>query len=226
MRLMTGSVMAVALAVAAAGLSASQDADRKVAGGGITAKGWTGMIDAAAAKKGMTINDSKIAEMGGGIHMTIGPAGTFWNPANTASGNYTVGATFKEGKSSADHPHSYGVFIGGNKLNSPEQSYVYCVAYGSGEFLVRGFNGSTVVNYSKRQPHAAVKKAGADGSVTQEIAWTVKGDRAECSINGQVVAGFTKAELVGAGKLESTDGIYGIRASHNVDVMVTGFGKK
>jgi hypothetical protein len=100
------------------------------------------------------------------------------------------------------------------------------VAYGSGEFLVRGFNGSTVVNYSKRQPHAAVKKAAADGSVTQEIAWTVKGDRAECSINGQVVAGFTKAELVGAGKLESTDGIYGIRASHNVDVMVTGFGKK
>ena len=228
MRLITGSVMAVALAVAAAGLSASQnpDADRKVAGGGITAKGWTGMIDAAAAKKGMTVNDSKIAEMGGGLHMTIGPAGTFWNPANTASGDYTVGATFKEGKSSADHPHSYGVFIGGTKLNSPDQSYVYCVAYGSGEFLVRGFNGMTPVTYTKRQAHAAVKKAGADGSVTQEIAWTVKGDRAECSINGQVVAGFTKAELVGAGKLASTDGIYGIRASHNVDVMVTGLAKK
>jgi hypothetical protein len=31
---------------------------------------------------------------------------------------------------------------------------------------------------------------------------------------------------VAAGKLESTDGIYGIRASHNVDVMVTGLAKK
>ncbi len=226
MRLITGSVVAVALAVGAAGLAASQDADRKVAGGGITAKGWTGMIDAAAAKKGMTVNDSKIEQVAGGLHMAIGPAGTFWNPANTASGDYTVGATFKEGKSSADHPHSYGVFIGGNKLNTENQSYVYCVAYGDGSFLVRGFNGPTVVNYSKRQPHAAVHKAGADGTVTQDIAWSVKGDRAECMINGQVVAGFSKADLVGPQKLESTDGIYGIRASHNVDVMVTGFGKK
>lgn len=226
MRLIKGSVMAVALAVAAAGLSASQDADRKVAGGGITAKGWQGMIDAGAAKKGATINDSKVVEMGGGLHMTIGPAGTFWNPANTASGDYTVGATFKEGKSSADHPHSYGIFIGGNKLDTANQSYVYCVAYGDGTFIVRGFNGQTVVNYAKRQPHAAVQKAGADGTVTQQIAWTVKGNRAECSINGQVVAGFDKSELVTAGKLESTDGIYGIRVSHNVDVMVTGLAKK
>lgn len=226
MRLITGSVVAVALAVAAAGLSASQDADRKVAGGGITAKGWQGMIDAAAAKKGATVNDSKIAEVAGGLHMTIGPAGTFWNPANTASGDYRVGATFKEGKSSADHPHSYGVFIGGNKLDTANQSYVYCVAYGDGTFLVRGFNGPTVVTYSKRQPHAAVHKAGADGTVTQEIAWTVKGTRAECSINGQVVAGFDKPELVTAGKLESTDGIYGVRVSHNVDVTVTGLAKK
>jgi hypothetical protein len=232
MRLIKGSVMAVALAVAAVGLSANQggqanqDADRKVAGGGIAVKGWQGMIDAGAAKKGSTINDSKFMEMGGGLHLTIGPAATYWNPANTASGDYTVGASFKEGKSDAGHPHSYGVFIGGNKLNSEAQSYVYCVAYGDGSFLVRGFNGPTVVTYSKRQPNAAVRKAGTDGSVTQDIAWTVKGNRAECSINGTVVAGFDKSELVGTGKLESTDGIYGLRVSHNVDVMVTGLGKK
>ena len=226
MRLINGAVVAVALAVAAAGLSASQDADRKVAGGGITVKGWQGMIDAGAAKKGSTINDSKFAEMGGGLHLAVGPAATYWNPANTASGDYSVGATFKEGKSSADHPHSYGVFIGGNKLNSETQSYVYCVAYGDGTFLVRGFNGPTVVTYTTRQPNAAVQKAGADGTVTQSIAWNVKGNRAECAINGTVVAGFDKSELVAAGKLESTDGVYGLRVSHNVDVMVTGFGKK
>lgn len=227
MRVIKGC-MAAALAVVVAGAAgqANQDADRKVAGGGITVKGWTGMIDAAAAKKGMTVNDSKVSEAGGGLHMAIGPAGTFWNPANTASGDYSVGATFKEGKSSANHPHSYGVFIGGNKLNTENQSYVYCVAYGNGTALVRGFNGQTVVDYSKRQPNAAVNKAGADGTVTQEIRWTVKGNRAECSVNGTVVAGFDKSELVGPGKLESTDGIYGIRASHNVDVTVTGFGKK
>ena len=231
MRLMKGAMVAIALvAIGAAGQvgaqQAGQDADRKVAGGGITAKGWQGMIDAGAAKKGATINDSKFAETGGTLTLTIGPAATYWNPANTAAGDYTVGATFREGKSDAGHPHSYGIFIGGNQLNTDQQSYVYCVAYGDGTFLVRGFNGQSVVTYSKRQPHAAVKKAGADGSVEQSIAWTVKGGRAECAINGTTVAGFDKSELVTAGKLESTDGIYGIRVSHNVNVTVSNFGKK
>lgn len=228
MRVIKGAIVAVAIAaVAAAGqLAASQDADRKVAGGGITAKGWQGMIDAGAAKKGATINDSKFMEMGGGFHIAAGSPGTYWNPANTATGDYTVGGKFAEGKSSAGHPHSYGVFIGGKNLNTDKQSYLYCVAYGNGTFLVRGFNGQTVFDAAKRQPHAAVNKAAADGTVTQDISWSVKGNRAECSVNGQVVAGFDKSELVGAGKLESTDGIYGIRVAHNVDVMVTGFGKK
>lgn len=222
MRVMNGVMAAVAVAAMTVAVAAGQDADRKVAGGGITVKGWQGMIDAGAAKKGATINDSKFMEMGGGFHLTVGPAATYWNPANTATGNYTVGATFAEGKSSAGHPHSYGVFIGGKNLNTPEQSYVYCVAYGNGTFLVRGFNGEKVVDYAKRQAHDAVKKAGAEGTVTQDISWRVNGDRAECVINGTAVAGFNKTELTG----QSTDGIYGLRVSHNVDVMVTGFGKK
>jgi hypothetical protein len=59
--------------------------------------------------------------------------------------------------------------------------------------------------------------------VTQEIALSVKGDRVECSINGTAVAGYNKAALVTAGKLKSTDGVYGLRFAHNTEVMVTGF---
>jgi hypothetical protein len=51
---------------------------------------------------------------------------------------------------------------------------------------------------------------------------TVKGDRVECSINGTVVGGYDKAALVTAGKLKSTDGIYGIRFGHNTEATVTG----
>ena len=47
--------------------------------------------------------------------------------------------------------------------------------------------------------------------MTQEVAWVVTPEKAECKINGAVVASFPKAELVGAGKLESLDGIAGIR---------------
>ena len=215
---------ALALLVPAAFHAQNQDADRKVAGGGITAPGWKGRIDPAAEKKGSTLKDSKFAQQGNALHLTIGPAAVYWNPTHTASGDYTVKATFRESKPTANHPHPYGVFIGGQDLETPNLSLVYCVAYSDGTFLVRGFNGSTVFTPGGRQPHAAVRKPGADGSVTNAVAWNVRGDRAECAINGQTVAGFDKAELVGAGKLTSTDGIAGIRVSHNVDVVVSDFG--
>jgi hypothetical protein len=225
---LTGSFVAVgfaALAIVAVGAQ-QQDADRKVAGGGITVKGWQGKVDAAAAKEGKTINDSKFEDKNGAFHISAGSASTYWNPANTAKGDYTVSATFTEPKIAAGHPHPYGIFIGGTGMDTDKPTYTYCVAYGDGTALVRGFSDGAVVNYFKRQPNAAVAKASEGGSVTQTIAWTVKGDKAECSINGTVVASLAKADLVGPGKMQSTDGIYGIRAAHNVDIVVSKFGKK
>lgn len=222
MRLIYASVIAVAIAVPAALVAQDKDADRKVAGGGITVKGWQGKIDAGAVKKGLTINDSKFSGDEKALTLTVGPAASYWNPANTVKGDYTVKASFREPKISADHPHPYGIFIGGSQLDTDKHNLLYCVAYSDGSVLVRGFSGGTVFNPFKRQPNEAVNKAGADGSVSQDIQWTVKGDRAECSVNGKVVAGFNKADIVGPGKLESTDGVYGLRVSHNVNVNVTG----
>ena len=67
------------------------------------------------------------------------------------------------------------------------------------------------------------KAAGVGQPVTQEIAVTVKGDKVTCSINKKTVATYNKSELVTAGKLKSTDGVYGIRFAHNTDATVTGF---
>lgn len=224
MRLVPASACALAIAmlVTVPQSAQAQDADRKVAGGGITAKGWQGKVDDAAAKKGATVADSKFAQEGSTLHLTIGPAAYYWNPANVAKGDYTVKATFKEGKTTSNHPHPYGLFIGGTGLGTDSQKLLYCVAYGNGNYLVRGFNGTQVVTVSKPTPNAAVNKTAADGSTTQEVAWSVKGGEAECLINGTSVAKFPKADLVG--KIDSTDGIYGIRVSHNVDVTVTGLG--
>ena len=58
--------------------------------------------------------------------------------------------------------------------------------------------------------------------VTQEIAISVKGEKVECAINKKVVASYDKSALVTAGKLKSTDGVYGIRFAHNTDAFVTG----
>jgi len=199
---------------------------RAVAGGGITAAGWTGKIDPNEEKAGQTLNNAKLAQEGGALHVTTGPAVTYWNPANKAAGNYTVKATFKEPKymNLNSHPHPYGIMIAGNDLGTAEQSYLYCAAYGNGNFIVRGFGPAAFqLNGGRGEANAAVAKAaGAGEPVTQEIALSVKGDKVECAINGTVVGSYDKATLVAPGKLKSTDGVYGIRFAHNTDATVTG----
>lgn len=206
-------------------VSAQEAPSTTVAGGGIMVKGWTGKIDANEEKGGATINGAKFAKENDGFHITTGPAVTYWNPANTAKGDYTVSATFFEPKymNLNDHPHPYGIMIAGSDLGTDNQSYLYCAAYGNGKFIVRGF-GPQPFQMGGRAPIAndAVNKAAGVGQpVTQEIAITVKGDSVTCSINKKVVATYTKAELVTAGKLKSTDGVYGIRFAHNTDALVT-----
>jgi hypothetical protein len=227
MRSRLTTALAITAIVAASALLAAQDPDRVIPGGGIAVSGWTGKIDSSSMKQGRTLNDSKFTQEGSTLHVITGPATTFWNPANKASGDYTVKATFTEPKFMElnSHPHSYGIFIGGNDMGTDQMSLVYCVAYGNGQALVRGFGGPSVFTLLRQSPNDAVHKAAGVGQpVTQEIAWHVKGGRAECSINGTVVAGYDKADLVTEGKLRSTDGVFGIRFTHNVEALIAGFG--
>lgn len=198
---------------------------RGVAGGGISAPGWTGKIDAKEVEAGLTLNHAKLAKEGDALQVTTGPAVTYWNPANKASGDYTVKATFKEPKymSLNNHPHPYGLVIAGNDLGTDQQSYLYCAAYGNGKFIVRGFGPAAFQMNGRGAEDPAVNKAAGVGEpVTQEIAMSVKGDKVECSINNKVVASYDKAALVTAGKLKSTDGVYGLRFAHNTEAIVTG----
>jgi len=208
------------------------DPARVVEGGGVFAPGWMGRIDAAEAANGQVLNNSKLALENGVLHVTTGPAATYWNPANRATGTYTVKATFNEPKymDRNSHPHPYGIVVGGNDLGTPQQSYLYCSAYGNGMFIVRGFGPSegatqdTVFSLNGRgQANDAVHKAAGPGQpVSQEIAVTVKADSVDCTINGTSVATFPKADVVTAGRLKSTDGVYGIRFAHNTEATVTG----
>ena len=220
------TLAALVLVSATASNARSQEASRAVAGGGISVPGWSGVVDAREASRGATIANAKFVAEGKGFHVTTGPAVTYWNPANVASGDYTVKATFTEPKymNLNDHPHPYGIVIAGNKLGTEQQSYLYCAAYGNGSFIVRGFGPQPFqMNGGRGESNSAVHKAsGAGAPVTQEIAVSVKGDQVTCAINGTVVASYAKSDLVGPGKLASTDGMYGIRFAHNTEGTVTG----
>jgi hypothetical protein len=228
MRLVHGITIAAALALLTPTLGAiAQDTSKGVAGGGITVAGWDGKIDDSKENTGLTIKDAKFAAMGGGFHVVTGPAVTYWNPANKAAGNYTVKATFAEPKFQGlnSHPHPYGIMIGGNDLGTPTMSALYCSAYGNGTFIVRGFGPAPFpVNGARAEANAAVKKVAPGEAVTQEVALSVKGDKIECAVNGTVVGSYDKSAVVAAGKLKSTDGVYGLRFGHNTEAMVTNFG--
>jgi hypothetical protein len=219
------TITALVLLAATTSSACAQESSHAVAGGGVSVPGWQGTVDAREASRGSTIANAKFAAEGSGFHVTTGPASTYWNPANVAKGDYTVKATFTEQKYMGlnDHPHPYGVFIAGNKMGTADQSYLYCAAYGNGNFIVRGFGPQPFKMNGGGEPNAAVHKAAAQGSpVTQEIAMTVKGDDVSCSINGTVVATYKKSDLVQSGKLTSTDGVYGVRFAHNTEGTVTG----
>jgi len=220
-----GFAAAIVLTLCTTASAFAQDAAVAVKDGGIFAKGWAGKIDAQEEKAGANINQARIEEKGGTLMVRTGPATTYWNPANKAAGNYTVSATFNEPKymNLMDHPHPYGIMIGGNDLGTESQSYVYCSAYGNGTFIVRGMGPAPfAVSARKPEPNAAIAKAaGKDQPVKQDIAVTVSGDKIECAINGTVVGSYNKADVVAAGKLKSTDGVYGVRFAHNTEATVT-----
>ncbi len=205
---------------------AQMETSRSVENGGIFVEGWKGEIDSSAAQAGQTLANAKLAMDGGELHVTTGPAVTYWNPANTATGDYTVSATFTEPEymNRNDHPHPYGIVVAGKDMGTEQQSYLYCSAYGNGTFIVRGFGPEPFeMNGRRGEASDAVHKASAPGQpVTQEIAVSVRGNTLECAINGTVVATYDKSELVGPGKLQSTDGVYGIRFGHNTEGLVAG----
>lgn len=218
---------AVALAPQSGAAQGMNETSNKVAGGGISVAGWTGVVDAREATAGHGVNDARFATDGLGLKVTTGPAITYWNPANRATGNYTVKATFTEANFMGlnDHPHPYGIMVAGNELGTPTASYLYCAAYGTGTFIVRGMGPAPFQMNGRGEPNAAVHKATGKGApVTQEIAVSVKGDKVECAINGTVVGSYDRAALLAAGHLKSLDGVWGVRFGHNTEATVMGLG--
>src|SRR5512135_40597 len=158
--------LSVSLCISVVVLSAlpaqvQSESSRSVAGGGITAPGWTGKIDANEERAGQALQNARFSQQGNVFQITTGPAVTYWNPANKAAGNYTVKATFREPKymNLNSHPHPYGIVVAGNDLGSAQQSYLYCAAYGNGTFIVRGFGPTAFQMNGGGEANPAVNRA-------------------------------------------------------------------
>lgn len=161
----------------------------------------------------------KVMAMGKGFHVVGGPAGTFWDPKNTVSGNYTVRATFNLMEPS-NHTNYYGIIFGGSDLEGPNQSYTYFIVAQNGQFQIRTRTGDKVgsVHPAGRggAAHAAIQQPGANKQSTNTLEVRVAGDTVSYVVNGQVVHTTPRSAV-------KTDGLVGVRINHMLNVHVDGF---
>ena len=186
--------------------------------GGISVAGWHGRIDTKDERRGMKLDDAKFASMGGGLHITSGPAAIYWNPKDAAKGNYTVSASFTQTKAPM-HPEAYGLFIGGSNLSDSTQSYVYFLTRGDGKYLINHRAGNDVHKIVDWTDTDVTNKQDAAGKATNDLAIRVTADSVNFMANGKPVKGFSKAEMHGF----AAEGQTGIRVNHNLDVHVDKF---
>lgn len=180
--------------------------------------GWRVRVDESRnAQDPDDTPDLKVAAVGNGMRVTGGPAGTFWNPAHSVSGNYTVKGNFTLMRPSS-HPNYYGLIFGGNAIEGASQRYVYFLVAQDGTYIIRRRNGDSVEDVKESTPHAAVRRPDASGRSVNALEVRVAGNTVSYVVNGTVVHTTPRT-----GVLASTDGLVGVRVNHVLDVQVDGF---
>ena len=209
--------LSISVALPAAGQS-SRETSRQGGRNGIQVPGWKGRTDRSEDR----IADVRFVAEGSGFRLTSGPHSALWNPGSRAAGEYTVSARLSKLRSSgSSQEESYGIFIAGNGLDGPTPNYLYCVVFGTGSVMVRHRRGSETATLLGKTAVRAVSRMGPDG-VTDEISMWVRSGRVGCSVNGTEVFSAPRESMLGPGKLVSTDGVFGLRASHNLDLLIDG----
>jgi hypothetical protein len=180
-------------------------------------KGWRVRIDrSTSASDPDAAGSVKFVTMGTGFHATNPQAAIYWNPANTATGNYTLKGTFTLQKPSG-HTNYYGLIFGGSDLEGPNQKYLYFMVAQDGTWLVKRRNGEATEDVSSRTANDAVKKPDSSGKSTNALEVRVGRDKIDYVVNGTTVHSTPKS-----GASANTDGIYGIRVNHLLEVHVDG----
>ena len=180
-------------------------------------QGWKVRVDhSSSAADPDGAGSIKFVTEGSGFHATNPQAAVYWNPANSASGAYTLKGTFTLMKPSG-HTNYYGLVFGGSDLEGPQQQYLYFVVAQNGTWLIKKRNGDATENVAPKTPSEAVKKPDASGKSTNELEVRVGADKIDYVVNGQVVHSAPKD-----GTTAKTDGVYGIRVNHLLEVQVDG----
>ena len=184
---------------------------RTVEGGGELA-GWHGRADGDAP-----LDDVRVLTIDGGWQVDNGPAVALWKDDLTATGAYTLSASFHQA-SSKGHPHGTGLVFGGSDLAGAGQAYTYFMVMGDGTYLVKTRDGddtSWVLPSGGWTEHDAVNADDENGMYTNDLAVQVGETETAFMVNGTEVFRVANSEI-------HTDGMYGVRVNHNLTIDFRG----
>ncbi len=176
--------------------------------------GWKLHIDRSTnATDPDAAGNIKFTSAGSGFHAVNPQAAIYWHPSNTVTGNYSVKANFTLLEPS-NHTNYYGLIFGGKGLEGPSQSYVYFMVAQDGTWLIKQRTGQDSPTVA-RAASPAIRKPDASGKSTNALEVRVSGGKVDFVVNGTTVHSATKT-----GVLASTDGAYGMRVNHFLNVQI------
>lgn len=156
----------------------------------------------------------RFTSVNGGLRAVTPQAAVFWQPASSASGNYTLKGTFLLNEPS-NHTNYYGLVFGGRNLDGAAQSYTYFTIAQNGTWLLKKRQGEVASDVAPRGTSPAIRRPDAAGKSTNDLEVRVGAANIEFVVNGTVVHTMPKAGV-------ATDGLYGMRVNHFMDVTVSG----
>lgn len=199
------SVAALALTVLLAAPLTAQDLKRP--------EGWKVRFDRAGSTEAEL---EMFVSMPPGWHITTGPAGIFWDPSLTATGEFRAEMEVylfdPEGRREA-----FGIFFGGTDLDGPGQEYAYFVVREGGEFLVkhrRGADTPTLVDWTEHDAVASFAERGDDSTAKNVLTVEAGSETVRFLVNGAEVAKLPRSRL-------PVEGTVGIRVNHALNVHVS-----
>lgn len=207
----TLSLMALALAATPAVSQQHADHDKPVQGGGSLPTGWMARTD-----NGGPLTNLKFDVMAPGWHVTTGPAAIIYREADRAEGPFHAVSTIHVFPASG-HAEAFGLFLGGQNLQAPNQAYTYFLVRGDGKFMIKRRNGATVSTVVDWTASDAIVKMKSDSSVANELSFEVGRDSVTFMVNGKKVHTAPASQL-------DTRGVVGLRANHNLNLHIQNLG--
>lgn len=161
-------------------------------------------------------SDVYFVNMTPGWHISTGPAGIFYHPANTADGAFTIQTELHLFNPGERNREAFGLFWGGQDLQDDNQTYYYFLIRNTGEFLIKkrtGDDTELIQNWSASEALVLYDDP-EESSVMNKLAVSISDASISFLINDEEVASISNEGM-------DNEGIFGLRVNHSINLHVS-----